>query len=78
MNIDDIVSPSDMKLIELASGLCDDLITCFQIFADRNDKRTTSSFVAATLQSLTASAVGKEITTDEYYNFLISLKDREG
>ena len=44
MDINDLVSPSDHKLIELSANLIDDIGVVTDIFKDRNSQQVSTSF----------------------------------
>lgn len=68
--LEDLVSPSDMKLIELAAGLTDDLKSVCEIFRDRNSKEVTEAFVLGLSMSLTMALTGVRIDSKDFIIFL--------
>lgn len=76
-NIEDLVSPSDMGLIDLASGLTDDLGGVKDIFADRNTKDVTVSFVLAIIAAVIDRLANIGIHSEDLVKFLAEQAEKD-
>ena len=70
MDIDDIVSESDKKLLELAGGLCCEIASVHEIFEDRNSKEISLAFKLGTVSTLIESIFNVKIDPVHVYSLI--------
>lgn len=76
--IDDMLSPSDQVLIDLAGGLLRNLCTVKNILADRNSIEVTSCFVVGLINTLARTLTNINIDVIELKHFLNNQLEEHG
>lgn len=70
MDINDLVSPSDQRLLELAGGLTEDLGIVKDIFNDRNTPKVSSSFAFGVVTTVIFRLLNIKVNEEEFLEFL--------
>lgn len=78
MNIDDMVSPSDQRLIDLAGGLVDDLGITMDIFKDRNSNDVSTSFALGLVNTIILRICNISVDGADMVKFLASQAEKDG
>lgn len=78
MDLEDMVSPSDMGLIELAGGMLDNLQMVKDIFASRNPKDVTISFATGVATTAAVSMTSININATDFMEFLSDQYEKYG
>ena len=76
-NIEDYISPCDMKLLDVVCANLDAIEKTVEIFADRNSKEQVSAFVLGTLASIIEDLTGVEIPAVHLMKFINSYAKKE-
>lgn len=77
MEIDDFVSPSDQKLIELAGGLTEDLGIVLEIFKDRNPSDVVTSFAIGQVATIIYRVCNISVNLTDFVKFLAEQAQKE-
>ena len=77
MNIGDIVSPGDQKLVDLVTPLLNSIISVLDIFVDRNNSQVTASFAYAIIASMIEGLTGKDIPNADLIDFLMKYEAKD-
>lgn len=78
MDLEDMVSLSDMRLIELAGGMLDNLQMIKDIFASRNPKDVTVSFATGVATTATVSMTGVNVSATDFIKFINDQYEKYG
>lgn len=68
--INEIISPCDQPLLELAGGLTEDLGIVKDIFGDRNSSDVTTSFVIGVIGTIIRRLANIKVNETDLVNFL--------
>lgn len=71
-NIEDYISPSDLKLLDVVCANLDAIQHTTKIFADRNSKEQVSAFVLGTLSTIIEDLTGVLVPAVDLMKFINS------
>lgn len=78
INIEDLVSPSDQKLLELAGGLVEDMGLVADIFKDRNCEDVSTSFMLGIAATLIYRTCNISVDNVDFIKFLAEQAKKDG
>lgn len=71
-NLEDYISPCDMKLLDVVCANLDSVQKTVEIFADRNSKEQVSAFVLGTISAIIEDLTGINIPAIDIMRFVNS------
>ena len=71
-NIEDYISPCDMKLLDVVCANLDSIQHTVEIFADRNSKEQVTAFVLGTLSTMIEDLTGVLVPAVDLMKFINS------
>lgn len=71
-NLEDYISPCDMKLLDVVCANLESIQRTVEIFADRNSKEQVSAFVLGTLSAIIEDLTGVNVPAVDIMRFVNS------
>lgn len=75
LGLEDIVSPSDLPLLDLIGGEIDNIVIATEVFSDRNSTEATAALITGVIQTVIKLIVGVYIPAEEIHRLCVKYSD---